>query len=403
MDAPDLTAEAAPQTAPGARKVPTLDSLSPSQIRAIRSIPPHEQAHAPAIDSRRPVGIFVDPEHYRREQSALFRRVPVPVSLSSMLPEPKMFLAVNGYGVPLLLSRDAQGKVHAFLNACQHKGSKVVERCDAFKAGRVSCPYHAWTYSADGGLIGIPRHETFPTVDKADHGLAELPSLEAGGFIWVMLDREAAPDFSGVTDELVEDFTALGLPTAHIFDKATHHLDANWKLVIEPFLEGYHVQRLHAASIGDLFADVPNAVDRLGPHIRQISGKANFEPRMLDLPDENIHKTVTHAYLVFPNTIIVTSPYYINVMIIMPKGVNRSTVDYFMLTPGPADSDKARDLYQRSFDLMQKVFGTEDFRAACISQQGLESGALKEVVYGGLEQQIPAFYETVEHYLAKAN
>ena len=388
--------------APAPRRVATLASLSPGQIAAIRSIPPHEQAHAPAIDARRPVSMFIDPAHYARERDTLFKRVPVPVTLSSMLPEPKMFLAVDGYGVPILLSRDAAGQVHAFLNACQHKGSKVVERCDPFKAGRVSCPYHAWTYAVDGSLIGIPRHETFPTVSKDDHGLAKLACLEAGGFIWVMLDRDAQPDFSGVTAELVEDFDALGLPTAHIFDRATHKLDANWKLVIEPFLEGYHVQRLHAASIGNLFADVPNAVDRLGPHIRQISGKANFEPAMVDLPGENIHKTVTHAYLVFPNTIIVTSPYYINVMIIMPNGVSRSTVEYFMLTPGPADNAKAQDLYTKSFDLMQKVFGTEDFRAACISQAGLESGALKEVVYGGLEAQIPIFYETVDQYLGAA-
>jgi len=386
--------------AAAARKVATLDTLSPGQIAAIRSIPPHELARAPAIDARRPVSMFVDPGHYDLERETLFKRVPVPVTLSSMLPDPKMFLAVDGYDVPILLSRDAGGQVHAFLNACQHKGSKVVERCDPFKAGRVSCPYHAWTYAADGSLIGIPRQETFPSVSKEDHGLAKLACLEAGGFIWVMLDRAAATDFSGVTAELVEDFNALGLPTAHIFDRATHKLDANWKLVVEPFLEGYHVQRLHSASIGNLFADVPNAVDRLGPHIRQISGKANFEPAMLDLPGENIHKTVTHAYLVFPNTIIVTSPYYINVMIIMPNGVNRSTVEYFMLTPGPADSPKALDLYTKSFDLMQKVFGTEDFRAACISQAGLESGALNEVVYGGLEAQIPIFYETVDRYLA---
>ncbi|HEX7759760.1 MAG TPA: aromatic ring-hydroxylating dioxygenase subunit alpha [Caulobacteraceae bacterium] len=396
MDAPE---QAAATLDPAPRKVATLDSLSTGQIAAIRSIPPHEQARVPAADARRPVSIFTDPAHYDLEQQTLFKRVPVPVTLSSALPEPKMFLAVDGYGVPILLSRDAAGQVHAFLNACQHKGSKVVERCDAFKGGRVSCPYHAWTYGLDGALVGIPRHETFPSVSKDDHGLAPLACLEAGGFIWVMLDRHATPDFSGVTADLVDDFRALGLPTAHIFDRATHKLDANWKLVIEPFLEGYHVQRLHAASIGGLFADVPNAVDRLGPHIRQISGKANFEPAMLDLPGENIHKTVTHAYLVFPNTIIVTSPYYINVMIIMPGGVNRSTVDYFMLTPGPADSPKAEDLYRRSFDLMQKVFGTEDFRAACISQEGLESGALTEVVYGGLEAQIPIFYETVERYL----
>ncbi len=404
MDAPEQAAEAYGQTPEiPTHTVPTLGSLSAGQIAAIRSIPPHEQAHAPAIDARRPVSLFIDPAHYELERRTVFSRAPVPVSLSSALPDPKMFLAVDGYGPPILLSRDAQGVVHAFLNACQHKGSKVVERCDAFKAGRVSCPYHAWTYGLDGALVGIPRQETFPSVDKADHGLAKLACHEAGGFIWVMLDRAATPDFSGVTQELVDDFEALGLPKAHIFDRATHKLDANWKLVIEPFLEGYHVQRLHAASIGGLFADVPNAVHRLGPHIRQISGKANFEPEMLDLPGENIHKTVTHAYLVFPNTIIVTSPYYINVMIIMPNGVNRSTVDYFMLTPGPAGSSKAEDLYRRSFELMQKVFGTEDFRAACISQTGLESGALKEMVYGGLEAQIPIFYETVERYLNADN
>lgn len=405
----DATLDAAVETLDTAlgksapRRTPTLDSLSPSQIRAIRSIPPHEQAHVPAMDARRPAGIFTDPAHYERERDLLFRKVAVPVTLSAMLPQPKMFLACEGYGVPILISRDANGKAHAFLNACRHKGSKIVEHCDPLKAGRVSCPYHAWTYGADGALVGIPRHETFPTVDKADHGLTALPCHEGAGFIWVMLDRKAEPDFSAVNAELAEDFAALGIPDAHIFDRATHKLDANWKLVIEPFLEGYHVQRLHAASIGGLFADVPNAIDRLGPHIRQISGKANFEPAMLDLPDENIHKTVTHAYLVFPNTIIVTSPYYINVMIIMPNGVNRSTVDYFMLTPGPADSPKAEDLYRRSFDLMQKVFGTEDFRAACISQQGLESGALEETVYGGLESQIPVFYETVERFLEPGN
>ncbi|WP_229459246.1 SRPBCC family protein [Massilia cavernae] len=169
-------------------------------------------------------------------------------------------------------------------------------------------------------------------------------------------------------------------------------------MVIEPFLEGYHVQRLHASTIGSMFADVATIMSRIGPHIRQVSGKAQFEPAMLDLPGENIHKTVTHSYLVFPNTVIVTSPYYISVMIIGPRAANRSTVDYFMLTPGPADSDKALDLYTRSYDMVLNVFGNEDFRAASLSQKGLESGALAELVYGGLEASIPAFYETVEQF-----
>ncbi len=387
------------QTKPAERKVATLESLSPGQVAAIRSIPRHDTAAAPRIDDRRPASIFIDPARFALERDNLLRRQPVAVSLSCLLATPGSVLAHDGYGVPILLTRDREGQVRAFLNVCRHKGSKIVETCEPHKAGRVTCPYHAWTYGLDGRLVGLPREETFPSVDKADYGLVPLHCQEAGGFIWVILDRHAEPDFASLAPQMVEDMDALGIPTAHAYGRKTFKLKANWKLVIEPFLEGYHVQRLHAQSIGGLFADVPNATHRLGPHIRQISGKANFEPEMIDLPGENIHKTVTHAYLLFPNTVVVTSPYYISVMIIMPNAVGESTVDYFMLTPGLADNPKAEELYAKSYELILKVFGTEDFRAAEISQVGLESGALEEVVYGGLETSIPEFYRTLESYL----
>jgi phenylpropionate dioxygenase-like ring-hydroxylating dioxygenase large terminal subunit len=384
------------------RKVATLETLSASQIAAIRSLPPHDQAHATMLDERRSAAIFTDPARFDLEQAHVFKRMAVPVTLSVMLPSPNSFLAHEGYGLPLLLSRDKAGQVRAFLNVCQHKGSKLVETCEPIKAGRVVCPYHAWTYGADGRLVGIAREEVFPPGLKDQRRLTELPCKEAGGLIWVMLDRKAEPDFSGAAPELVDDLDHLGIPTAHVYGRRTYPLRANWKLVLEPFLEGYHVVRLHAESIGTLFADVPNAVHRLGPNIRQISGKANFMPEMLDIPGENIHKTLTHAYTVFPNTVIVTSPYYTSVMFIMPKSVNESVVEYFMLTPGPADNPKAEDVYARSYELIQKVFGTEDFRAACISQEGLESGGVEEVIYGGLEKPILEHYRTLEAMLAQA-
>jgi len=381
------------------RRIATLDTLSAGQVAAIRSIKPHDQTEATSLDAHRPATIFTDPKHFAQEREQLFKKAAVPVTLSVLLPEARMFLAHEGYGIPILLTRDKEGNARAFINACRHKGSKIVETCEPFKAGRVSCPYHAWTYAADGQLIGIPRQETFSGISKEGRGLAPLACREAGGFIWVMLDLHARPDFSTVTQDLIDDLEALGLSTGHVFQRATHKVNANWKLVIEPFLEGYHVQRLHSKSIGGLFADVPTVVDHLGPHIRQISGKAQFTPDMLDIPGENIHKTVTHAYLVFPNTIIVTSPYYINVMTVMPNSVNRSTIEYFMLTPGEADNEKALELYTKSFELMQKVFGTEDFRAAALSQEGLETGALDQLSYGGLEAQIPHFYESLDRYL----
>ncbi|HEY0648042.1 aromatic ring-hydroxylating oxygenase subunit alpha [Phenylobacterium sp.] len=376
-------------------RLATLETLSDSQIRAIRAIPHHDQAVPPAIEASRPASIFTDPARHDLEQERVFRRLPVVVTLSARL-EPGSVLAHDGYGVPLLITRDKDGQVRAFLNACQHKGSKVVETCDPHKAGRLVCPYHAWTYKLDGQLIGVPRQETFANLDKSSRGLAQLPCMESGGLVWVILDRHAPADFSSLSDQLAIDFAAMNIPEAHVYGHKRFDLLANWKLVLEPFLEGYHVQRLHAQSIGDMFADVPNVYDRFGRHTRQISGKLNFTPDLLDGTVKNIHELVTHAYLAFPNTVVVTSPYYISVMIIMPRGPTRSVVDYFMLTRQAPDNPKAESLYARSYELILKVFGTEDFRAAEISQEGLNAGALDTVVYGGLEHVIPDFYETLE-------
>ena len=379
--------------------VQTINMLTDSQQTAIRKISSHDNARVPKIEATRPVSMFTGQEFYDLEQRHIFRKRAVPLTLSMMVGEPDTVFAHDGYGIPLLVSRDKKGEVHVFLNACMHKGAKLLEGCDPVKKGRITCPYHAWTYGIDGKLLAAARSETFENFDKSKHNLAELPSREAGGFIWAMLDRQAEPDFSSMDEQLVADMAAFDIDSAYIYGRKTFHLDANWKCVLEPFLEGYHVQRLHAKTVGPLFADVPNVTDVLGVNIRQISGKLNYTPDCLDIPNENIHKSVTHAYNIFPNGVVVTSPYYISVMFLMPTAVNRTTVQYFMLTRSPDDNEKAKELYKKSYDMIVDVFGNEDFWAAQMSQAGLESGALDEVVYSGLEETIPRYYDILESCL----
>lgn len=385
----------------GKALIQTLDMLSPSQQAAIRKIAPHDQASVPSIEETKPVSMFIGKEFYDLEQANIFRKRAVPLTLSVMVEEPGTAFAHDGYGVPLLVTRDREGKAHVFFNACMHKGSKIVESCDPVRGGRMTCPYHAWTFGVDGKLIGVARPETFVNLDKSQRNLVELPSREAGGLIWAMLDRNAEPDFSGVDEQLAKDFEAFDMPTAHVYGRKTFHLNANWKLVLEPFLEGYHVQRLHAKTVGPLFADVPNVVDTLGDNIRQISGKVNYTPDCLDIPGENIHASVTHAYNVFPNGVVVTSPYYISVMILMPTAPDRTTVDYFMLTRMPPDNPKGEALYKKSYDMIIDVFGGEDFRAAEISHAGLSTGALDTMVYSGLEATIPIYYDILDRQLPR--
>lgn len=377
----------------------TLDMLSPGQQAAIRRIAPHDQAAVPAIEARRPVSMFVGDAFFQAEQSRIFRKRAVPLTVSVRLPEPGMAVAHEGYGIPLLVTRDKEGKAHVFLNACTHKGAKLVSGCEAVKGSRLSCPYHAWTFGVDGKLVGPARPETFVNFDRTGRNLAELPSREAGGIIWAMLDRHAQPDFSSIDEALVADLEAFQLPRQHLYGHKQFDLKANWKVVLEPFLEGYHVQRLHARTVGPLFADVPNVVDKLGVNVRQISGKMNFTPDCLDIPGENIHASVTHAYNVFPNCVIVTSPYYISVMFLMPKGADRTIVDYFMLTRRPPDNPKGAELYRKSYEMIIDVFGGEDFHAAEISHAGLATGAIDTVVYSGLEATIPVYYEILDEVM----
>lgn len=377
---------------------PTLDTLSASQIEAIRKIPPHDSARTPVIEAERPVSIFTGLERFQLEQGQVFKKMPVPITLSALL-EPGSAIAQDGYGVPLLVTRTRDGELHVFLNACQHKGSKLLDGCELHKGNRITCPYHAWTYALDGKLVAAARAETFKNLELHTRSLTELASREHAGIVWAVLDRNAEADWSSLHTQIDEDFTAMGIPTAHVYGRKTFDLKANWKVILEPFLEGYHVQRLHRNSIGQLFADVPNVTDVFGLSIRQISGKMNFTPDALDDEEENIHKTVTHAYQVFPNCVVVTSPYYISVMLLMPRGPDRTTVDYFMLTPMAPDSDKAEALYSKSYELILNVFGGEDFWAAEMSQAGLSTGALDTVVYSGLEETILTFYDLLESRL----
>lgn len=390
---------------PQRRYGPRLDSLNASQIDAIRRIPPHDKAETDAIYARCPASIFLDEAYFQTEQARIFRQKAVVLAPSAALPEPGSVLAHDGYGVPVLLARDRDGTVRAFLNACTHKGAQLIEGCAAQKAGSVTCPYHAWTFGLDGRLQGVPREETYARFDKADRPLTQLPCHEAGGLIWVKLNPKADKDFSLVPEQISDDMTHLGLPTAHLYGYRRFPLKANWKLIMEPFLEGYHVQRLHARSIGplgmDMFADVVSVADRFGVHIRQTSGRGNFSPEVLDQPDINIRSYVTHAYNLFPNTVVITSPYYLSVMVIMPNAVGESMVDYYMLTDSAPDNPKAKELYARSFTVIQDVFGNEDFKASETCQIGLASGAIPDVIYCGMEAQIPAFYEGIESALAE--
>lgn len=381
-----------------AQPAPT-DILTPGQQALLDAMPALPDIRLPQTRDTIPTANYLDPMRFQAEMHAVFRKIPVLVGPSVMLGKPREYLALDMTGMPLLLTRTKEGEVNAFANVCRHRGMKLCLSRDPIGASRIVCPYHAWSYDLQGRLVGLPRAEIFPGLEKQQLGLIRLPCVEAGGLIWVGLDSVHSPQFSSVTGELAADFDAFNMRNLFLFDKATFKVNANWKLVMDSMLDSYHVTRLHKNSLARFGVDSQNMIDRVGPHIRNAAHRGNFDRAQITNRHGEMRHMMVFSYIGFPNGILVVSPHYISLGVVRPVAVDQTEVDYYQLYDQPPPDERIAGKMREAFDLMERVFAKEDYWAAEQCEQGLRSGALKEIQLGGMEIQIRMFHDAVEDCL----
>ena len=216
-----------------------------------------------------PLEYFNDPGLFATE-TALYERSPLALIASSEIANPNDFLVRNALGRSVLLTRDADGRAHAFLNYCRHRGAEPA--CGSGNSRRFNCPYHGWVYDSRGALVGMPLRDRHENLDLGHYGLVELPSEERHGFVWAVLTRDHAIDVAAHLGELDDEIGRLGCEKMRYYPSHDQvRIDANWKSVAEGLLEGIHVPIVHAQTfnLNPQAANVDVAYyDGFGPHVR---------------------------------------------------------------------------------------------------------------------------------------
>jgi phenylpropionate dioxygenase-like ring-hydroxylating dioxygenase large terminal subunit len=199
-----------------------------------------------------PASYYADRTVLERERGAIFRRYWQYVGAAEKVAEPgSCFAAVLG-DLPILLTRDLSGELHALVNVCRHRGMIVV---DGERTGirSMRCPYHAWTYALDGRLTRVNGPmSTHPDFDVAANGLHELRVEQWGPLLFASANPDVAP-LATYLGALETDMNTAGLSldSSRYYGNQSRVIEANWKIVIDNFLECYHCPTVHPSTFRD--------------------------------------------------------------------------------------------------------------------------------------------------------
>jgi choline monooxygenase len=193
-----------------------------------------------------PAAWYTSESVFAQEMRTIFSRYWQYACRVDEVTQPGDYLACRVGDVPVVVVRNRANEIAAFINVCRHRGAEIV--CDQSRGNRntLQCHYHAWTWDLDGRLRTAPGSEHEPCFQKEKYPLLPVAVAQLGPFIFVRPDPQA-PSWEETIGELPDILMASHTPlTALRFrERRTYDMKANWKIVVENFLECYHCAIAH--------------------------------------------------------------------------------------------------------------------------------------------------------------
>jgi len=284
-----------------------------------------------------PPAIYHDKGIHDLELDRVFRHDWICLGRLAEIPTPGDFLCRDISDSPVVAIRQKDGSVKALANVCAHRAARLLG-CDGH-TNRISCPYHSWTYSIDGQLIGAPFMQDTPGFDVSAYRLKELVCDTWEGFVYVSLDANAqaiSHRLESLTD-LVGDFRMTDY--VPVFSQVDIW-QANWKCLVENYMDAYHIHRVHKNSFGkygtsERLTHLFDGDDAYSYHYVQ----EDDAPRSVSAHPDNTwltgdNRNRTFLINVFPAHTMQLQPDMMWYLSILPHGVEQLEVRWAVSIPG---------------------------------------------------------------------
>jgi glycine betaine catabolism A len=358
-----------------------------------------------------PGSAYTDPAVFAAEQEHVFEAMWNCVALAADLTGPGAFRTVTVGRESVVLVRGRDGQVRGFLNVCRHRGARICTEESGSVRRNLQCPYHAWTYDLTGKLVAAPNLTSMPDVDRREYGLLTVAVREWIGYVWVCLAPEPPSFDDDVVGEVVtrlgdvvslDNYDVAGLALGR---RIVYDVKANWKLIVENFMECYHCATIHPELTEVLpeFADGYAAQYYVGHGAEfaadargfTVDGRAGVEklPGITDDQDRRYY-----AITIKPQVFVNLVPDHVILHRMTPLAHDRTVVECdWLFAPSVVESGVDLDA---SVELFHRV-NEQDFDACERTQPGMASRAYRD---GGVlvpsEHHIGLFHEWVQSRLA---
>ncbi len=364
----------------------------PAVVERILDHIDHETTDLSPAPWREPVAHYRSEQRFAAELERVLRCHLTPFCPSAALPETGSFVARSAAGTPLLAVRGRDGGARVFRNACRHRGAEVATGSGCARA--FVCRYHGWSYDLEGALRHVPHPDGFPGLDRGARGLVAVESCERHGVVFVTQGKSAPLRLDQTLDAIPAPLIDASYRLS-LRDSGEREVPANWKILVEGFLEGYHIRATHRETFYPVQFDNLNVVERFGPNSRvAYPYRAVHKLRAAAPAERSADGVLTYVYHFFPNALVATFPGRIVLAVVEPLAVDRSMLVSYVLTNRAEDDAAAQAALQQGGALVD-LGAAEDREMACRVQRGLASGANEFLEFGRFEGAIGHFHRAL--------